>query len=507
LVARSSDEEWKLPTGPYNTPEPKQLKNVGKHRLVDIWTDAMYAHIQNILHIHGVEWNSIDILRIGYEGQNKPVILWIGVVPGSLSEADGTTHPAAGKVVVACKQYLESLEVSDVHCEIKEADLYRSAGPALIKPSEDTTTLVDVAVALTPTLGTCISAKGQESEGTFGFYVTFPEHPVKVFGVTCRHVLFGLVAHENMIYKYNKPSQRRHLVTLPGDRYMNHLKERIDKQVGIQKQILQTGEQTLARLTGQDHGAIKARKRAQERINNAKEAIEDFDQLAHELNNAWKTPENRVIGHVIFSPPIGVGEWPDKFTIDWCMYEVDLSKMENFSGNVIELGDDVTHKLSEALNPNDQNPPSFSYPSDRQWPIKNICVTREEMRHPQTFDKENNPALSVLKRGKTTGVTCGVTNEIESYVRQYFQEGYPFTSKELAVLGIDGLFIPFSGRGDSGALLVDAQGRMVGMITEGTGSSDRTDVTYVTPMVFLLEDMEKHGWRKPNTNVGPLERK
>jgi hypothetical protein len=474
---------------------------------VDVWTDVNAAHLRDILCSHGVNWNSVDILRIGYQGQEKPVILWIGVMPGSLRNEDGSSHPAAGNVAVACKRYLESLGVCDVHCELKEAALHRSAGPALAEPPKRPTSLVDIKVHITPTLGTCVSPIGDNSEGTFGFYVTFPDHPGKVFGVTCRHVLFRLLSHENVIYKYRNPSQPRRLVILPGDRFMSVLKEQVIDRRDTQKQIFHVAEQSLAILTGEDDDAKWARKNALEQMDSAKETIKGFDQLGQELNNAWKTPENRIIGHVVFSPPIGAGEWLEKFTVDWCLYEIDRSKIRNFAGNVIDLGQDVTlDRLSKALNPNVMNPYKFSYPLHRQWPIQNVCVPIEEMMHPQTFDKENNPALSVLKRGKTTGVTCGVTNEIMSFVRHYSHEMYPFTSKELAVVGIEGLFIPFSARGDSGALVVDAQGRMVGMITGGSGSSNSTDFTYVTPMVFLLKNMESHGWRKPNTNVGPLER-
>lgn len=45
--------------------------------------------------------------------------------------------------------------------------------------------------------------------------------------------------------------------------------------------------------------------------------------------------------------------------------------------------------------------------------------------------------------------------------------------------------------------MVDAEGRMGGMLTGGSGFSAKTDVTYATPMVALLQDMHKHGWKRP----------
>ena len=145
---------------------------------------------------------------------------------------------------------------------------------------------------------------------------------------------------------------------------------------------------------------------------------------------------------------------------------------------------------------------SLVYPGERQWKIENTCIPIDEMRHPKTFDRNNSPALSVLKRGRTTGVTCGVANEVESYVRTYFPENRSFESKEWAIIGYDKTS-PFSVEGDSGALVVDAEGRMGGMLTGGSGSLETTDVTYATPIVALLQDMHKHGWKRPNPNVAP----
>ncbi len=107
--------------------------------------------------------------------------------------------------------------------------------------------------------------------------------------------------------------------------------------------------------------------------------------------------------------------------MDWARYEVDPSKIRNYLGNIIDLGEKVSlEKLQEALNPNLQNPDKFVYPAGRQWEIENICIPLDEMRNPKTFDRNISPALSVLKRGRTTGVTCGVAKEVDSYVRTYF---------------------------------------------------------------------------------------
>lgn len=98
-------------------------------------------------------------------------------------------------------------------------------------------------------------------------------------------------------------------------------------------------------------------------------------------------------------------------------------------------------------------------------------------------------------------MTCGVSDEVKSYVRTYNTDKSSFESKEWAILSYDNAFSPFSKQGDSDALVVDAKGRMGGIVTGGSGFSAETDVTYATPIVALLQDMHKHGWKRPNFDV------
>lgn len=122
------------------------------------------------------------------------------------------------------------------------------------------------------------------------------------------------------------------------------------------------------------------------------------------------------MGHVIFSPPFGTA--PGEYTSDWALYEMHLPKSVNFSGNVIDLGGRKTRgDLLNQMNPNDN--PRFRYPSDRPRRIQNTFIPLEEIKHPRTIDESNEPCFRVLRRGKSTGVTVGVANEVMSYTRSY----------------------------------------------------------------------------------------
>ena len=90
-------------------------------------------------------------------------------------------------------------------------------------------------------------------------------------------------------------------------------------------------------------------------------------------------------------------------------------------------------------------------------------------------------------------MTCGVANEVDSYVRTYFSDSSFFVSKEKwPILSFDKPFSSFSARGDSGSLVVDAEGWMgrhvdwrVGLLHFGSGHSLLT-VTLGTSRVLRM---------------------
>ena len=123
LVARSSTTLWKAPTGPEAYCKPKELRPVGNHAIKEVWEDNLAYKLHALLDSIEVKWTRTDVVRIGDTGEcSAPVILWIGVMPASLSADDG--------VVVACKcrELLEKKDITDVDVEIRESVVTRSAG-------------------------------------------------------------------------------------------------------------------------------------------------------------------------------------------------------------------------------------------------------------------------------------------------------------------------------------------------------------------------------------------
>jgi hypothetical protein len=138
LVARSSTDVWD-PLGPDGSPRKKELGPSGQHDFGgQEQAKIMVPEIKKALDTHGVIWTSIDFARIGYEEEwDKPAIVWIGVRPGTITDEDGLSLPAAGKAAYACKKVLEKYDVLDVHCELRESEVRQMVlideGPPKVK--------------------------------------------------------------------------------------------------------------------------------------------------------------------------------------------------------------------------------------------------------------------------------------------------------------------------------------------------------------------------------------
>lgn len=132
------------------------------------------------------------------------------------------------------------------------------------------------------------------------------------------------------------------------------------------------------------------------------------------------------------------------------------------------------------------NSERFLFPVDRLLRLHGI-IPEEEIRHPDKLDRDPAGCLIVLKLGGTTGLTIGRANNVFSYTRRHFSENNSGDSMEWAILPFDHSSGAFSAAGDSGSAIVDGTGRIGGLLTSGSGATDSIDVTYATPIDFVLE--------------------
>ena len=132
-------------------------------------------------------------------------------------------------------------------------------------------------------------------------------------------------------------------------------------------------------------------------------------------------------------------------------------------------------------------PSDYEYPFDHLLKLQGILSTdSEEIYTPNNKDRRGTPVKYVIKHGLTTLTTIGCLSGFESHVRRYFALGSR-DSVEAAVYSYDNNSGPFSRRGDSGSIIVDAVGKFVALLTRGTGPTDNCDITYGSPIHWLWE--------------------
>jgi hypothetical protein len=71
----------------------------GNHALKEVWEDNLALKLHALLDSMKVKWTSTDVVCIGNAGESSaPVILWIGVMPATLSGNDGGSEHCAQQV-------------------------------------------------------------------------------------------------------------------------------------------------------------------------------------------------------------------------------------------------------------------------------------------------------------------------------------------------------------------------------------------------------------------------
>lgn len=142
----------------------------------------------------------------------------------------------------------------------------------------------------------------------------------------------------------------------------------------------------------------------------------------------------------------------------------------------------------------------YFYPDDgllQAWGV----VQDTEIRAPKHLDIHRQESLMVIKNGGTTGTTLGRANGLESAKRTYPETGLvKVTTLDFAVLPYGGRG-KFSDAGDSGAIVLTRDGKILGPLTGGAGPTDETDISFVTPWWWLLQQIQK---KFPGIHVYPV---
>jgi hypothetical protein len=141
--------------------------------------------------------------------------------------------------------------------------------------------------------------------------------------------------------------------------------------------------------------------------------------------------------------------------------------------------------------PQPEDQADYEYPEDSLLQAFGV-IQADKIHNPKQLDANGEQCLLVVKNGLTMGTTISRVTGMESFTRTFNEYGIKETSMEIAVLPYGNAIGPFSTPGDSGSIVLDRNGHILGMLNGGAGSTNRTDVTYLTPYWYIEAEIRRH---------------
>jgi hypothetical protein len=295
-----------------------------------------------------IRHSSVDLVRFSWLEKNEdneddedetvyttPVTIWVGILPDTLT-GEAAFH-SANDILGLLKEH----GIADVEIAYRESVYTPSSGPELFAPVSDLDPLKAVIDPLTTALGLPIAGlKTLKMQGTMGFYFRVG---TELYGVTARHVLFP---EDEGNYEYAYEAGPKKKVVLMGTGAFANFLKKIQAHIGTLNNtvdILERRVQVLtARSQGGGHSAQQAAdelKESERELIKTQAAVGELKKFFVKVNKEWTNAADRVIGHVVWAPPISVDTALHSYTKDVCVIKLDGRKfMQNFKGNVLDLG-------------------------------------------------------------------------------------------------------------------------------------------------------------------------
>ncbi|KAG8752416.1 hypothetical protein FRC11_008374 [Ceratobasidium sp. 423] len=430
----------------------------------------------------------------GREGTLGPVVIWIATYPGSTTADDA--HFASPDILAL----LRANGVQGAVVEWFEGSVEKLSGPALLRATQDINPTYHVRRFLTAGLGMPIATAEREDDDARGSVAFFFHenkdrrgNPSKrVLGVSNCHVLRKDTSVPYLFEGAGAPPEH---VRLAGLRRFQHGLDDIKAAITSHGNTADTLARDIVdleqKLSSEDaEEADEAQealvvKRAE--LAKTEKDITTLVAFYKDVSGQWGDIARRTIGHVDWAPEIFVDVTDRRYTKDMGTFEVDAERFgAQFKGNVVDLGAKYTsQQLVDKFYPHSNGRTVFKFPANRQLRI-NGFVTRELLANPDTFDSNGEPCIVVMKDGNTSDLTVGRYAGLEAYTC----DELGVESVELVIYNYNKQSGPFSTKGDSGSLVFDGQGKMVGILHSGLAKGGNSHVTYATPAWWAIEQIK-----------------
>ncbi|OAX31557.1 hypothetical protein K503DRAFT_74641 [Rhizopogon vinicolor AM-OR11-026] len=520
LIFRTSKDVFTALSGPEQDSRPMRLLPVYEHHKLskdNLWA-TIRSKVVELLDQQNIQHSSVDLVRFSWVKENEdnkdddddeddededdegiedidikvapygtvvttPVTIWVGVLPDTLTGEEA--FHSSNDILNLLKEH----GIFDVDVAYRESVARGFSGPELFAPVSDLDPLKAIIDPVTTALGLPIAGLNKlHCQGTIGFYFRVGK---VLCAVTARHVLFPEDKGNNP-YSYIAGPKRE--VVLMGTKAFTNFLISIQGHIGILNITVGILEKRVTALTARSEGsgpdaeqAAGELVEAQRELGKTRTAVGELKKFFVKMKKQWTEPKDRIIGHVVWAPPVSVSTAPHGYTKDICIIKLDEKKFPRSSrGNVLDLGPEIdAAKFISLMYPRIDAPSDFDYLAKRLLELRGI-LSAEEIRAPNNKDHKGDPMRYVIKRGLTTLTTIGCLTGFESHIRRYFALGSR-DSVEAAVYPYDNDSGPFSRGGDSGSIIVGALGKFVALLTVGTGLADSSDITFGSPIYWLWE--------------------
>jgi len=267
----------------------------------------------------------------------SPVTIWIGVCVESTAAT--VAHDAAMDIL---KFLSDSYEITDIDVDFRGSTYVRTVGPELLPPPRSKfDPLLAVTPPITSALGVHISTKDDvQTQGTMALYLAEGGEKDGILGLSCRHVLVPS-SEPNVPIGARDGGLSRDILVLGKVAFNNFLESiKLDIHVAESK-IRGLIEAQTRRKAAANHVVDAAKDKAlQIELKRSEEKEKALHTLLDTIEKDWRARDRRVLGSVLFAPPItlGAGSSNEMYTEDWGVFRIDREKLgPGFQGNVLDL--------------------------------------------------------------------------------------------------------------------------------------------------------------------------
>ncbi|KAF4623360.1 hypothetical protein D9613_001403 [Agrocybe pediades] len=463
-------------------------------RLNEVW-DTVAPQIRDSVKARGLKYSAIKAARFSTVDEAYgeeifgPVVVWI-VVPPNTANAEAVRDATPDILNI-----LNDAQVTGVVVEWYEGTVERLGGPPLMIIEDNISPTFGLNHPFDVGLGIPIARASDDAQGT----ITLLFREVKtsngdpsntILALTNKHVVSLDTTTD---YDFDPANPQSILVCGEHrfDRAFNEIEDAVNEGFRDAVDLTRYLKDLESKSCGQITELIQHKRTVLDYKHEDNATLQEFFD---EVNEKWRDANNRKLGQVHWAPHISVKVDDHHYTRDIATLVVDEEKLKNFTGNVVDLGNQYTGNLHTSTQLNYRFWPVDAIRKNRSIPGNNLQlpIRRALPRHlpinPDTQTKDGEPLYVVGKYGNTSELTFGNYSSMHAYICT--ESG--LESREVVVYNSGTEKRPaddFSAKGDSGSLIFNGDGDGLAILHSGMPRGEDNHVSYATPLWWVLEQV------------------